>query len=105
MRKSGFDADDFSLTLARFNNKCQNIIHKCQNIIHDESRLERKVQEPVTLPSATHDCGAAILTSLASILTVTPEQKNVMRNGSKEKEKKKRKIDTILITTTNKQTA
>ncbi|MBF1996166.1 hypothetical protein HW114_12055 [Serratia symbiotica] len=94
MSKSGFDAEDFSLTLARFNNKCQ-------NIIHDESRLERQVQEPVTLSSATHDCGAAKLTSLASILTVTPEQKNVMRNGSKEKEKK-RKIDTIPITTTNK---
>ncbi|AUX71442.1 hypothetical protein CPI84_02340 [Erwinia pyrifoliae] len=48
---------------------------KRRNIIQDESKLEHKMQEPVTLPSITHDCGAAILTVLASILTLTAEQR------------------------------
>ncbi|WP_168385867.1 hypothetical protein [Erwinia amylovora] len=60
MSEDGFKTDDLSGTLARF-------ASKRRNIIQDESRLERKIQEPVTLPSATHDCGAAMLRCVTSI--------------------------------------
>lgn len=80
MSEDGFKTDDLSSTIARF-------ASKRRNIIQDESRLERKIQEPVTLPSATHDCGAAILTGLASIFTDTPEQKK--RNEEWDERKRK----------------
>lgn len=66
MSEDGFKTDDLSSTLARF-------ASKRRNIIQDESRLERKIQEPVTFSSATQNCGAAILASTASLLTLTHE--------------------------------
>ncbi|AUX73938.1 hypothetical protein [Erwinia pyrifoliae] len=69
MSEDGFKTDDLSSTIARF-------ASKRRNIIQDKSRLERKIQDPVTLPSATHDCGAVILTGLASILTPKQRERN-----------------------------
>ncbi|HDZ2453982.1 TPA: hypothetical protein RSR67_002802 [Klebsiella pneumoniae] len=68
MSESGFDADDLSLTLARFANKRR-------NIVYDEVKLKRKAPEPVVFSSATHDCGSAVLKGIATILTETPQQK------------------------------
>ncbi|MBS0900147.1 hypothetical protein [Pantoea dispersa] len=56
--KSGFDADDLSITLARF-------ASKRRNIVYDEAKLKRKAPEPVVFSSATHDCGGTILKSVA----------------------------------------
>ncbi|APG19825.1 hypothetical protein A3780_20505 [Kosakonia radicincitans] len=61
MSNDGFNADDIASTFVRFSNKRRNIV--C-----DESRLERKKPEPMTLPSATKDCGGAIFMGMGSII-------------------------------------
>lgn len=62
MSESGFDADDLSLTLARFANKRR-------NIVYDEAKLKRKAPEPVAFSSATNECGSSILKVVASIVS------------------------------------
>ncbi|MBE5252659.1 hypothetical protein [Mixta mediterraneensis] len=68
MSESGFDADDLSLTLARFANKRR-------NIVYDEAKLKRKAPEPVAFSSATNACGAVVLAGISELLTTSPERK------------------------------
>ncbi|QLH61942.1 hypothetical protein [Serratia symbiotica] len=68
MSKSGFDADDLSITLARF-------VGKRRNIVYDEAKLKCKALEPLEFSSATNACGAAILAGIADVLTTSPERK------------------------------
>jgi hypothetical protein len=68
MSKDGFNAEDISNTFARFDDKRRNIV--C-----DESKLERKKPEPMEFSSATRECGGAVLSTIASILHKTSEQR------------------------------
>lgn len=68
MSESGFDAEDLSLTLARFANKRR-------NIVYDEAKLKRKAPEPVAFSSATNACGAVVLAGIAELVTTSPERK------------------------------
>lgn len=61
MSKDGFNAEDISSTFARFDNKRRNIV--C-----DDSKLERKKPESMTLPSATNDCGKVVLSGVAAFM-------------------------------------
>ena len=62
MSKDGFNAEDISSTFARFGNKRRNIV--C-----DESKLERKKPEPISLTSATGSLGSAVLSGMVSGIT------------------------------------
>lgn len=73
MSNIGFDADDLSITLARF-------AGKRRDIVYDEAKLKRKAPEPVVFSSATHDCGCAVLKGVATILTETPQQKEFRKD-------------------------
>ncbi|QJT82561.1 hypothetical protein [Kosakonia sp. MUSA4] len=84
MSKSGFDADDLSVTLARF-------AGKRRDIVYDEAKLKRKAPEPVVFSSATQDCGSVVLTGMATILTETPQQ--IKRNDEWAELKRKEDED------------
>ncbi|MBS1206107.1 MAG: hypothetical protein H6R25_3006 [Proteobacteria bacterium] len=84
MSDKGFDADDLSITLARF-------AGKRRDIVYDEAKLKRKAPEPVAFSSATHDCGSAVLKGVATILTETPQQKK--RNDEWAELKRKEEED------------
>lgn len=68
MSNSGFDADDLSVTLARF-------AGKRRDIVYDETKLKRKAPEPVAFSSATNACGAVVLAGIADLLTTSPERR------------------------------
>lgn len=62
MSKDGFEQDDLSSTLARF-------AGKGRGIVHDESKLKRKAQEPIVLPSATQELGSAVFSCMISAIS------------------------------------
>lgn len=69
MSKYGFDAADISSTFARFGNKRRNIV--C-----DESKLERKKPEPISLTSSTGSLGSAVLSGFISGMSGSSEKKD-----------------------------
>ncbi|MEL7631346.1 hypothetical protein AAGW04_20455 [Pectobacterium aroidearum] len=64
MSKEGFNTNDIDSIVAR----CS----KCRHI--DESNLKRKTLETGALPSATHDAGVVILSSIASVLASSDDR-------------------------------
>ncbi|MBY6257805.1 hypothetical protein K3G69_14990 [Phytobacter diazotrophicus] len=82
MSNSGFDAEDLSVTLARF-------AGKRRNIVYDEAKLKRKAPEPVVFSSATNMCGAALLTGIADVLTASPARKKQDEEWRKRQQKQR----------------
>ena len=76
MNESGFDADDLSLTLARF-------AGKRRNIVYDESKLNCKAPEPVMFSSATHNCGVAVLKNIVSTVTISDRAQDEYKSSLK----------------------
>ncbi|MBF1995502.1 hypothetical protein HW114_08280 [Serratia symbiotica] len=76
MSKSGFDADDLSLTLARFANKRR-------HIVYDKAKLKSKAPKSVALSSAADYCGATVLNSVASIVPNSDKSQEEIRSPMK----------------------
>ncbi|MGQ5291612.1 hypothetical protein ACULN0_19995 [Pectobacterium actinidiae] len=74
MSKEGFNTSDIDSIVAR-----------CSKRRHiDESNLKRKTLETGALPSATHDAGVIVLSSIASVLADSPQKSK--RSDSLEEE-------------------